>query len=67
MSKKPIGCKWTDSCVCGEGKGFSNVCMKCHYYFFVDSGYGYCRALPEHILVAWCRDVCSLFKFKVSR
>ncbi len=58
--KNLIGCQWENSCVCNSGK--SVYCEKCKWYFWVDSGYGYCKALPEHIRVGWCRDICSLFK-----
>lgn len=57
---KPVGCEWHESCVCGITK--SQHCEKCKFYFWLDSGYGYCRALPEFVVVAWCRDICSLYK-----
>lgn len=59
---KPSDCKWANSCNCKGAK--TKFCLKCKWYYFIDTGYGYCKALPEHIVVAWCRDICSLFKFK---
>lgn len=56
---KPDDCQWAESCNCDENK--SHSCMKCKWYWFIDSGYGYCKALPEHMAIAWCRDVCSLY------
>ena len=52
-------CKWEDSCKCGVNKVLS--CLNCKWYWWLDSGYGHCRAMPEHLIVAWCRDICSLF------
>jgi len=57
---KPISCRWSDCCRCEDDK--SDYCQKCQFYWFIDSGYGYCRALPEFVLVGWCRDVCSLYE-----
>ena len=57
-------CKWEDSCICESGGSYihkSIQCQDCKFYFFIDSGTGYCRALPEPVLVAWCKDICSLF------
>ena len=60
--KASFECEFQDSCNCGDLRK-KPTCEECKYYYMVDSGYGYCRALPEHICVAWCRDVCSLFLF----
>lgn len=60
MKNKPDDCKWAESCDCHRIK--SDYCEKCKFYLGIDSGYGFCKALPEHIVVAWCRDICSLFK-----
>jgi len=57
---KLVGCKWDRVCDCKEIK--SKYCSKCWWYWAIDSGYGYCKALPEYTIVAWCRDICSLFK-----
>lgn len=54
-------CEWLDSCKC-NALDKTDYCGKCRFYFQVDSGYGYCRALPGFVLVAWCRDVCSLYR-----
>lgn len=62
FKRRKKDCKWTDSCNCSGEK--HTFCAKCKYYFQVDSGYGFCKALPEFIVVAWCRDVCSLFKLR---
>ncbi len=55
-------CEWDKCCDCHEKK--ETTCSACKYYYFIDSGYGYCRALPKPIMVAWCRFTCSLFKSK---
>jgi len=57
---KGIDCKFSDLCSC-ESLYKSTLCQLCRWYFWVDSGCGYCRALPEPSLVAWCKDPCSLF------
>ena len=57
--KPPKSCEWGDSCVCRGVK--PNCCELCKWYWMIDSGYGYCKALPQHTVVAWCRDTCSLF------
>ena len=59
--KPPKGCEWEDSCDC-HGNKARNTCEQCKWYWVIDSGYGYCRALPKHTSVAWCKDVCSLYK-----
>ena len=56
-------CRWSDSCHCGSIDK-RVCCEKCKWYWCIDSGYGYCRAMPEHIVVAWCRDICSLYVMK---
>lgn len=60
-----VDCEWHDSCDCSPGKK-EQKCEDCFWYKFVDSGYGFCKALPEPIIVGWCRDTCSLFKKKVE-
>lgn len=60
--EKLIDCKWYESCDCLSVK--SKYCSLCTFYWTIDSGYGFCKALPEHILVPWCRDICSLFTMK---
>lgn len=60
MKSKPIDCKWSYSCNCNESK--SIYCASCRFYFPVDSIFGYCKALPEFVLVPWCRDVCSFYQ-----
>ena len=62
---KESTCEWEECCDCSSPSATKDkLCEKCVFYYWVDSGYGYCRALPEFIVVAWCRDVCSLFKKK---
>ena len=62
---KRTDCNHTDECrYCGVNKATSNGCDACQYYRFIDSGYGWCRALPQFTLTAWCRDICSLYKEK---
>jgi len=61
---KEIACKWEESCVCNSDK--DSNCFSCRYYFMIDSGYGYCRALPEPTVVAWCKDICSFFNPELS-
>ncbi len=58
-------CMFQGSCRCDVRKGAS--CMNCRFYLAIDSGWGYCRALPQPIVVGWCKDVCSLFKCESSR
>ena len=57
--KKTVDCEFGESCKCGVKSQF---CSKCAYYWWVDSGYGWCRSLPQPSLVAWCKDICSLFR-----
>ncbi len=52
-------CRWAESCDCGTIN--KHGCEKCVWYSFVDSGYGFCKAEPIHVLVPWCRDTCSHF------
>jgi len=67
MSKKdPIFCNWSNSCDC-VSKNKEKQCEMCAFYWWIDSGYGYCRALPKHIAVPWCRDICSLFKAREAK
>ena len=54
-------CKWDGICKC-HSTNKERRCDKCDFYWWVDSGFGYCRALPEFVVVAWCRDVCSFYK-----
>lgn len=59
QQKEQDDCKWIDCCDCHN---YSRIrCSNCRYYHAIDSGYGYCRAMPEFVVVAWCRVVCSLF------
>ena len=59
-------CKHAGYCNCGAvGKGLN--CMTCRFYRMIDSGYGYCIALPTVVVVPWCKDVCSLFKERGSQ
>ena len=60
MKEKVANCKFDDACVCDSLRKI--CCEKCKWYFAVDSGYGYCTALPEHHIIPWCKDPCSLFK-----
>ena len=61
--KKPTTfCEFLDSCNCINKK--EKQCRDCRYYSMIDSGYGYCKALPQPILVAWCKDTCSFFSSK---
>ena len=53
-------CRWKESCDCHSIKNI--FCESCTFYKFIDSGYGWCKGLPEPIVVAWCKDICSLFK-----
>ncbi len=58
------GCRWSDSCDCLSKDSKKQKCEDCNWYKFVDSGFGFCKALPEPVIVAWCRDICSLFEVK---
>lgn len=57
--EKLADCRWKESCDCSSIK--DKHCSKCAFYWWLDSGYGYCKALPEHTLVGWCRDICYLY------
>lgn len=62
--KKPVDCEWQKSgCDCESIK--STTCHNCESYYPSDSGYGWCKALPKFQLVAWCRDVCVLFRKEI--
>lgn len=63
--KKTDDCKWKDSCDCGSGK--TSYCEKCRWYYRFDSSFGFCKALPEPTLVAWCKYVCSLYQTRPSK
>ena len=52
-------CECEEYCPC---KKPHEKCWLCNYYRQIDSGYGYCIALPQVIVVPWCRIICSLFK-----
>ncbi|KKM83683.1 hypothetical protein LCGC14_1306950 [marine sediment metagenome] len=67
--KPPMkGCHWENFCKCShDSKEYiekEDSCSKCPFYLFIDSGYGWCRALPEPIVVAWCKDICSFYPSK---
>lgn len=53
-------CEWQDSCDCTKANKLE-ACHKCKFYYEIDSGYGWCRALPTFTAVGWCRDICGLF------
>ena len=57
-------CKWEDLCKCHKEDG-DDYCQKCKLYHMIDSGYGWCSALPEQVIVAWCKDICSFFKRRI--
>jgi len=59
-----VGCEWQDSCDCLSKTSKKVKCEDCDWFKRIDSGYGFCKALPEPIPVGWCRDICSLFKEK---
>jgi len=62
---KESNCEWAESCDCSSPSANKDKsCEKCKWYWMIDSGYGHCKALPQHITVAWCRDICSLFEIK---
>ena len=60
MKKDKPECMRQDACDCSAKK--SGFCEKCNWYVAIDSGYGYCIALPTTYQVPWCKDICSLFK-----
>lgn len=64
QKKNESFCEFQDSCDCNAKKVKTISCESCRYYWFIDSGYGYCKALPQPSIVAWCKDICSLFKEK---
>ena len=53
-------CEFQDSCNCEDEKEVT--CKNCGYYIPLDSENGCCKALPNPVLVAWCKDICSFFK-----
>jgi len=59
--KQEKGCECEDYCPCKEPH---HGCEDCIWYRFIDSGYGYCIAVPGVVGVPWCRIVCSLFKLR---
>ena len=64
MKKKPANCKWVESCRCDLTSIIAKTeyCEECRFYQILDSGVGWCKGLPEPIVVAWCKDICALFK-----
>jgi len=58
--KEPPPCEFIESCNCKE-LNKTKRCDRCYWFWVLDSGYGYCRALPIPVLVAWCKDPCSLY------
>ena len=58
--KIKVSCECEAYCPCGKTE--APHCENCKYYRMWDSGYGYCIALPEAVLVPWCKIPCSLFK-----
>jgi hypothetical protein len=63
MSKEIIkDCQFCLSCECKLNK--VDRCEKCRWYKFIDSGYGFCRALPTFTIVAWCKDTCNFYKVR---
>ena len=64
MKSKKKNCDFEGMCDCNN-KAKSKRCDICTWYSMIDSGYGYCRALPQPIVVAWCKDICSYFSFLV--
>jgi len=59
MKQKVSDCKYDDACNCRIDK--VKCCEQCIWYWSLDSGYGYCRALPSHFIIPWCKDICSFF------
>jgi hypothetical protein len=64
--KEYQGCEFQDCCNC-KIKDKLNSCEDCKWYLEIDSGYGYCKALPIPVVVGWCKDICSLFKVKANK
>ena len=60
--KKEPYCKCEDYSPCNADK--DPRCEMCGFYRIIDSGYGYCIALPTVVTVPWCRITCSLFELK---
>ncbi len=52
-------CECEEYCSCKDSKKVQ--CDDCDYYKMIDSGYGTCIALPQVVIVPWCRIICSLF------
>lgn len=56
------GCECEEYCSCRTPDDKELICEKCKHYRMIDSGYGYCIALPAVTTVPWCRITCSLFR-----
>lgn len=57
-------CKWIESCDCTKSvrrSSTTKICENCGFYKPIDCAYGWCKGLPEPVVVAWCKDICSLF------
>ena len=53
-------CECENYCSCRQPP--HHGCGDCDWYRFLDSGYGYCIAMPKVAVVPWCKITCSLFK-----
>jgi hypothetical protein len=58
---KTVDCVHMPYCNCQKDLSM-NTCDNCQFYKMIDSGYGYCIALPIASTVAWCKTPCALFK-----
>ena len=58
-------CEFNKFCNCGKNYG-TKTCDNCKFYEMIDSGYGYCIALPIPPVVAHCKITCTFFKEKIS-
>ena len=60
--KQERDCECEEYCPCPSNKVPRYTCLDCSYYKMIDSGYGYCTAMPKVVVVPWCRIICSLFQ-----
>lgn len=57
-----LDCQHNPYCNCK--RIINDGCETCQFYKIIDSGYGYCIALPIVIIVPFCKITCALFKGK---
>lgn len=56
-------CEFQEACNCK--RKIEQSCELCTFFRAIDSGYGWCIALPRPFVVAWCKEVCFFFGKKL--